>query len=181
MSYQPYPSGGGPGGSPPYQGDSQLPDQRGPAPKSVINAVRLMYAGAAMNAISVIVALTSIAALKSTIEKNNPGFTTSQVNAGVHLFIGSVVIGGLIGIALWIWMAFMNKAGKNWARITGTVFFGIDTIGLVTSFVQAGVTVSRIITIIIWLIGLGAVILLWRTAIDGVLQGPVPAVAVVLM
>jgi hypothetical protein len=163
MSYDPYPSGGGPGGYQPFPGANQLPEQqRGPAPMSVINAVRLMYAGAAMNAISVIVALTQIGALRSTIEKDNPSFSTSQVSAGVHLFVGSVIIGGLIGIGLWIWMAFMNKAGKNWARITGTVFFGIDTIGLVTSFAQAGVTGSRIITVIIWLIGLGAVILLWR-------------------
>jgi hypothetical protein len=172
MSYDPYPYGDGPGGHQPFPGGSQMPDQqRGPAPKSVINAVRLMYAGAAVNAISVIVALTSVGTLRSAIEKNNPGFSTSKVNAGVHLFIASLVVGGLIGIGLWIWMAFMNKAGKNWARIMGTIFFGIDTIGLVTNFVQAGVAVSLIITVIIWLIGLGAVILLWRKESSAFFKG----------
>ena len=163
MSYEPYPSGDGPGGYQPFPGGSQLPDQRGPAPKSVINAVRLMYAGAAMNAISVIVALTAIGSLRTTLkDQTNPVLTTSQVNSAVDLFIATIVIGGLIGIGLWIWMAFKNKAGKNWARITGSVFFGIDTISLVSSFARAGVTGSRVITVIIWLIGLGAVILLWR-------------------
>jgi hypothetical protein len=163
MSYEPYPSGGGPGGYQPFPGGSQMPDQqRGQAPKSVTYAVYLMYAGAAVNAISVVVALTSIGSLKSTIKADNPSFTTSQVNAGVNLFIATIVVGGLIGIGLWIWMAFMNKAGKNWARITGTVFFGIDTIGLVTSLARAGVAGSKIITVLIWLIGLAAVILLWR-------------------
>ncbi|HEY6790156.1 MAG TPA: hypothetical protein VI365_22895 [Trebonia sp.] len=163
MSYEPYPSGDGPGGYQPFPGGSQLPDQRGPAPKSVITAVRLMYAGAAMNAISVIVALTAIGSLRTTLkDQTNPVLSTSQVNSAVDLFIATIVIGGLIGIGLWIWMAFMNKAGKNWARITGTAFFGIDTIFLVSSFARAGVAGSRIITVIIWLIGLGAVILLWR-------------------
>jgi hypothetical protein len=163
MSYEPYPSGDGPGGYQPFPGGSQMPDQRGPAPKSVINAVRLMYAGAAMNAISVIVALTAIGSLRTTLkDQTNPVLTTSQVNAAVDLFIATIVIGGLIGIGLWIWMAFKNKGGKNWARITGTVFFGLDTLGLVIGFARTEVSVSRILTVIIWLIGLGAVILLWR-------------------
>jgi hypothetical protein len=164
MSYDPYPSGDGPGGYQPFPGGGQMPDQeRGPAPKSVINAVRLMYAGAAANAISVIVALTAIGSLRTTLkDQTNPVLTTSQVNSAVDLFIATIVIGGLIGIGLWIWMAFMNKAGKNWARITGTVFFCLDTLGVVIGFARAEVSVSRIITVIIWLIGLGAVILLWR-------------------
>jgi hypothetical protein len=162
MSYDPYPSGGGPGDYQPFAGGSQVPQQRAQAPTSVINAVRLMYAGAVMNAISVIVALASLGSLKSTIAADNPSYSTAQVNNAVNVIIASVIVGGLIGVGLWIWMAFMNKAGKNWARITGTVFFGIDTIGLVSSFVQAGVTWTRILTILIWLIGLGAVVLLWR-------------------
>jgi len=163
MSYESYPSGDGAGEFQPFPGDSQMPDQtRGPAPKSVINAVRLMYAGAAMNAISVILALTSIGSVRSALKADKHHYTTSQINGDVHLFVGTVIIGGLIGIGLWVWMAFMNKAGKNWARITGTVFFGIDTLALAFSLGSAGVAVSRIFTVIIWLIGLGAVILLWR-------------------
>jgi len=162
MSYESYPSGDGAGEFRPFPGDSQLPDQqRGPAPKSVINAVRLMYAGAAMNAISVILALTSIGSVRSALKADKHHYTTSQINGDVHLFVGTVIIGGLIGIGLWVWMAFMNKAGRNWARVTGTVFFAIDTLALAFSLGQ-GVAVSRIFTVIIWLIGLGAVILLWR-------------------
>jgi hypothetical protein len=142
MSYEPYPSGG--------------------TPKSVTYAVRLMYAGATVNAIGVIVALTSLGSVRNTIKADNPGYSASQVDAGVHQFIATILIGGLIGMGLWIWMAFMNKAGKSWARITGTVFFGIDTIGLAYSLGQAEGVASRIITVIVWLIGLTAVVLLWR-------------------
>lgn len=167
MSYDPYTSGDGPGGYQPLPADGQLTyQQHGPAPKSVIGAVRLMYAGAAMNAISLTVALASIGALRTTIEKDSPGLASSQVNANVHMFIVTTIIGNLIGFGLWIWMAFMNRAGKDWARITGTVFFGIDIVGgLVFFLIEATgweTTWSRGITIIICLIGLRAVILLWR-------------------
>ena len=30
-------------------------------------------------------------------------------------------------IALWIWMAKLNEAGRSWARITSTIFFAIWT------------------------------------------------------
>jgi hypothetical protein len=162
MSYDPYPSGGGPGGYQPFPGGSQMPDQqRGQAPKSVIYAVWLMYAGAAVTAVSVIVTLTSTGSLRSMIKANNPSFSASQINTSANLTIATIVIGGLVGIGLWIWMASMNKAGKNWARITGSVFFGIATIILLTSFARTDIAGPRILTIIIWLIGLGAVVLLW--------------------
>jgi hypothetical protein len=40
------------------------------------------------------------------------------------MYVGAAA--SLIGVGLWIWMAQMNKAGKNWARITSTVFFAIE-------------------------------------------------------
>jgi len=145
MSYDPYSSG-----------------RRGQAPTSVINAVRLMFAGAGVTAIGVIVALTTTGSLRPSIKADNPGFTASQVNVTANIYIATIVVVGLIGIGLWIWMAFMNKAGKNWARITGTVFFAIATVILLTSFARFGLDGSRIITVIVWLIGLAAVVLLWR-------------------
>jgi hypothetical protein len=161
--YQPYP-GGGPGGYQPYAGGGSMPpQQRPPAPPSVLNAVRLMYAGAAFSAIAAILGLTQIGSVRNTLKNQaSPVLTTSQVNAAVDFFIGGVIVVGLIGIALWLWMAFMCKGGKNWARITGTVFFAIDTILVLFSLARAGAAGTLIVNILAWLIGLGAVILLWR-------------------
>src|SRR5580693_4679318 len=64
--YQPYPST--PGGS--------LPEpSRAEQPPSVRNAVRLMYAGAALSAVVVIVTLLSIASLKGAILSKYPHYT----------------------------------------------------------------------------------------------------------
>jgi hypothetical protein len=164
MSYDPYPSGRGSGRYQPFSGGNQLPDQdRGPVPRTVIYAVWLMYAGAVVSAISFIINMTGIGSLRSTIKADNPTFSPSDVNLSVHISIVAIVIFGLLGIGMWIWMAFTNKAGKNWARITGTVFCGIATVIVVFGFVRAGsVAGPRILTVIIWLIGVAAVVLLWR-------------------
>jgi hypothetical protein len=122
-----------------------------------------MYAGAAVSGVAAIVGLTAIGSLRTTLkDQANPVLTTSQVNTTVDFFIGGVIVVGLIGIGLWLWMAFMCKAGRNWARITGTVFFGISTLLLLFSLSRASAAATLVVNILGWLIGLAAVILLWR-------------------
>ena len=149
--YQPYPSAG------------QAPEPaRSEPPPSVVQAVRLMYAGAVVSAVSLVVGLATTGSLRTALHKSNPSLTPSQLHtAQTALVVGSVII-GLIGIGLWVWMAVMNKAGKSWARIVASVLFGLDTLFLLLGVARAGAAASSLVSILIWLIGLGAVILLWR-------------------
>jgi hypothetical protein len=76
-----------------------------------------------------------------------------------------LVVVGLIGIALWIWMAQMNRRGRNWARITSTVFFALNTLGAIGGLAGGAVTggsVNRFYGIVVWVIGGIAIILLWQ-------------------
>ena len=149
--YQPYPSGG------------QVPEpQRPELPPSVLNAVKLMYVGAAVSAISLIVSLSTVGSLRSTIRSRDPSFTQSQIHSAEAVVVAFAVIDGLISVGLWIWMASANKAGKNWARITSSVFFGLNTLGVLAIFSEAEPTLSRLITLLVWLVGLAAIVLLWR-------------------
>ena len=149
--YQPYPSAG--------QGPE--PVRPGP-PASVVMAVRLMYAGAVVSAVSLVVGLATVGSLRTALHKSNPTLTPTQLhNLQTVLVVGSVVI-GVISIALWVWMASKNKAGKSWARIVATVLFGLDTLFLLLGLARAGAAASSLVSILTWLIGLGAVILLWR-------------------
>lgn len=154
MTYQPYPSGGG-----------QLPEQpRTEPPSSVRTAAMFMYAGAVLSALGVILTVVSLHSIETAI-RNTPSshrLTASEVHAAA---VGTVVVGvviSAIAIGLWIWMAWATKAGKNWARITSTVLFGLDTLSVVAGFVRAGAALSRIAGLLIWLAGLAAIILLWR-------------------
>jgi hypothetical protein len=149
--YQPYPSSG------------PAPEPARPEPpSSVLTAVKLMYAGAVVNTLSLIVGLATLGSLKSDLHRAAPNLTPSQLHSYEAFFVTVTVLSGVIGIALWLWMARMNKAGKSWARITGTVFFGIYTLLLLLGVARAGAAASTLVSILTWLIGLGAVILLWR-------------------
>ena len=72
------------------------------------------------------------------------------------------IVSGVIGIGLWLWMARANNQGKNWARILSTVLFGLATLDLVGVFSQPKTVLGLVFPVLTWLVGLGAVFLLWR-------------------
>jgi hypothetical protein len=81
---------------------------------------------------------------------------------------------GLVVIALWLWMAWANGRGRNWARILSTVLFGLATLQLRGTFTQpvshagSGATVLyygvAVLFVAAWLAGAAAVWLLWHPA-----------------
>jgi len=149
--YQPYPSGGKP-----------LEPHRPPAPASVLNAVKLMYAGAAISTVSLIIALVDIGGTKSAIKHARPNLTPTQINQLNTFIISLAIVSGVLGIALWLWMAWANNQGKNWARIMSTVLFGLATLDLIGVFSQPKTVFGLVFPVLTWLVGLGAVWLLWR-------------------
>ncbi len=150
--YQPYPTSG------------QTPEpQRPPMPASVLTAVRLMYAGAALSFIELVVGLTTIASVKAAIKKAYPHYTASQVHSLEVASIGIGVLVGIISIGLWLWMARASAAGRNYARITGTVFFGLNTLFLLLSLLRPHASLGLVFNVLVWLVGLGAVIMFWRS------------------
>jgi hypothetical protein len=145
---------------PQYQGAPQMP-QRPPAPHSIQTAVRLIYAGAAVSLIQLIVTAATSSSVKHTLRLRSPNLTPAQVNAVAGATIGAVVVGGLIGVGLWLWMAWKNGQGRSWARILSTVFFGIFTLGVIINLGQPETIASKLIGIVEWLVGLAAIIFLW--------------------
>jgi hypothetical protein len=150
--YQPYPTGG--------QG-SATPQQK-PAPQPVTMAVRLMYAGAALSAIEIIIGLTTIGSLKSSIRSQYPHYSASQIHTAEVATIVVGVVLGAIAVGLWLWMAWANGKGKNWARIVATVLFALNTLQLLTLIGRPHAAISLVFGLLVWLIGLGAMFFLWQ-------------------
>lgn len=149
--YQPYPSAGG------------TPEPARPEPPvSVLTAVKLMYAGAVVSGISFVVTLVTLSNIRSAAHRANPSWTPTQLHNFERLVVVVAVISGVIGIGLWIWMALANRAGKSWARIVATVLFGLYTLSLLLGLSRGGLAAGSFVSLLIWLIGLGTIIMLWR-------------------
>jgi hypothetical protein len=149
--YQPYPST-----------DRPVEPDKPPAPQSVLNAVKLMYAGAAVSAVSLIISLATIGGTKDAIKKAKPSLTATQVDQLNTFIIALAVVSGVIGVALWLWMARKNGEGKSWARILSTVLFALATVDLFGVVSQPKTVLGLVFPVLTWLIGLGAVAFLWR-------------------
>lgn len=163
--YQPYPGGD----QPPQQSGQFEAPVAAPIPQSVTRAVQVMYVGALASLIGVVIELLARHSLRTYIAdhviRNGKKLTAAQVNDTYHAELAVLVVVGLIGIALWIWMAQMNKRGRNWARITSTVFFGLDSIGAIGGLAGgqfSGGSANRFYGLVVWVIGLAAIVLLWQ-------------------
>jgi hypothetical protein len=162
MTYQPYPTGSA----------GNVMPQRPPQPPSVLNAVRLMYAGAALGVLGVIFTLVfshriknaiGTAAVKANVTLKSEGKSTlsaSQIRSLESFTIEFLVAVLIIGVLLWLWMAWANGKGSGWARIVATVLFVLNTLYLVFVASRAGIT--AIFVGLSWIIGLVAIIMLWR-------------------
>ena len=160
--YQPYPSSG--------QSAEPL---RPPAPAPTLTAVKLMYAGAAVSAVELIIGLALIIVdIKAAARGRFLGhsLTAPQMRP---LIITVWIVFSLVVIALWLWIARANGQGRNWARILSTVLFGLATLQLRHPQPQGspagfGATVlyygGAALFAAAWLVGAAAVWLLWRPA-----------------
>jgi hypothetical protein len=97
-------------------------------PSSMLTAVKLMYAGAALSAISFLTSLLTRDSARDELAEANPGYTEEQLDTALAFGIALAVIVGLFGILLWVWMAESNRRGKSWARVVATVLGAINIV-----------------------------------------------------
>jgi hypothetical protein len=106
--YEPYPVS-----EPSRQVDRARP------PRTVLRAVRLMYAGAALEVVALIVALVTRGSLKSAILKAHPHYTQAQLHTAEDFRAGILAIGALIAWARgsgWRGRTAAGEAGQGASR-----------------------------------------------------------------
>jgi len=159
----------------PYPGTTQMPDtQPRTVPQSVRQAVKAMYGGAAASLIYLVSSVVTQGSTKTAIEKRFPNLTASQVTTQQHVLLIAGIVSGLIAIAAWILIARASQAGKNWARITGTVLFGLATLDALGGLINPVAVPVKILAFVIWVFGLIAVVRLWQAASTAYFKAPRP-------
>src|ERR1700744_4991450 len=142
--YQPYPA------SAPV---SQEPARLGP-PRSVIRAVRFMYAGAAAELVALIVDIADVGSMRAAVQKQYPHDTALQLHHAEDARVAFLVVAALISAGLRLWMARANGRGLSWARTVSALLFGIGTLDLVVQLATVYTAGTLTVDGLIWLIGL---------------------------
>ena len=163
MTYQPYPFRNGV--------DVGLPVVEPEQPPSLRYAVYLMYVGAGVALLGTVTALSLDGKIKTDIfnrERTNSRdvgapFNVAQLHRIANASFVILAVAGLICVLLWLWMAWANNRASGWARIVASVFFAVMTVEAAISRSEAPVPLVTVAFIVLqWVVGLGAVVLLWR-------------------
>jgi hypothetical protein len=137
-------------------------------PGPVRRAVRLMLSGGAVTAvIGVFLVIATIVDKNALTDSSGKKISSGEFTSGV---IGYLVT-YLILTAIWVLMARANRAGRGWARIVASVLALISTIDAysIVNSLRGGesVTVLGVVfivgTLALWVIGVLAVAMLWRS------------------
>jgi uncharacterized BrkB/YihY/UPF0761 family membrane protein len=141
---------------------SQVPAERPQPPRSVLTAVRLMYAGAVLTAVGLVISVIAVAADSKSLRASHPHATAAQLHATQNFLITIAVVSGIVEIGAWLFMARANRGGLKWARIAASALFALSTWSFVSHLFGA-ITIGNIgYSALMWLVGLAAVFFLWQ-------------------
>ncbi len=84
----------------------------------------------------------------------------AQLHTIANVTFVALVVAGFVSVLLWLWMARATSRGQGWARIFATVLFALITVEVVLA--RSRSSVSLAVILLEWLVGLVAVVLLWR-------------------
>jgi hypothetical protein len=141
--------------------------------RTVRAAVKLMYVGAVVNTVNLVMLLALIADAEIYHAILGHHLTAAQVSHVNTRVITTFVVLDLVPIAVWLWMARSCGRGRNWARIVSTMLLGLATLNLtsVFSWLPPGIHLTFVpmvfgpaLPVLYWLVGLAVVWLLWRPA-----------------
>ncbi len=156
-----------------YSGMGSMPSYQAPGagapvaqPASIAMAVKLMYVGAVLSLLGALSTLLFRDAIRDGVQKASDKaatpMTSSEIDTAVSVGVTVAVISGLIGVALWLWMASANGKGRKWARIVATVFFVLSVLSTLSSLIQHPPVLSLVLGILSVLLGAYIIYLLYR-------------------
>jgi hypothetical protein len=129
-------------------------------PPPLALAVRLMYVGAVLSILDIVLLLTQRDALRSQLAK--AGTSASALDAAVTVAVISTIVIGLIGTGLWVLNAVFNARGAKWARVLSTVLGVLAVVTTLLSFTQPDTALNRALSVAQLLVAAAVVLLLWR-------------------
>ena len=131
------------------------------SPRPVLNAVRLMCLGAVLELAVLVTVLGTVGSVRSAIVGN---FTTAQWHTAMLTQIVPLSAGALIGAGVWLWLAWANGRGYDWARPASMALVGLLTLELLIGLGGGAALYAPadlIALTVPWLAGVAATVLIF--------------------
>lgn len=134
-------------------------------PASITRAVQLMYVGAALSLVGLVVTWASKSQIRDKIANASTSttLTASDLDALVNVTLAISTVTALVGVAVWIWMAVKNGAGRPWARVVATVLGALNVASTLTTITRSA-GASIVLALVSLVLAIVILVLLWRPA-----------------
>ena len=137
----------------------------GQPPRAVQTAIRLMYAGTAVQLATLITVVVTAGQVHRAVARRYPGLAAAQHVVSVHLLIDYISVAA--GIAVWLVLIWALVRGRAWARAAVAADLGAMCLGLLGGMAQGSATYAPADVIAVaatWLITLAATVFLFTGA-----------------
>jgi hypothetical protein len=145
------------------------------SPRPVRNAVRLMCAGAVLELAVLVTVLVTLGSVRSAIIGD---FTAAQWHTAMLTQIVPLAAGAPIGAGVWLWLAWANGRGYDWARPASMALGGLLTLELLIGLGEGAALYAPadlIALTVPWLAGVAAMVPIFsKTASPYYQQEPAP-------
>jgi hypothetical protein len=131
-------------------------------PRTVFAAVRLMCVGAVIELAALVTMAATAGSLKAAVLARDPAQWQT-----VLVVLTAKEVFAPVGIALWLWLAWANGRGHDWARLIFTWFFGALTVSLLVALAQHAVVYAPAdlaALTALWLVALASMVLIFSKA-----------------
>jgi hypothetical protein len=133
-----------------------------PRPRSVRVAVKLMLAGAAAELAALITVIATLGSVRATVAARDAAAMQT-----VPLHQVTIIALAPVAIGMWLWLAWANGRGQDWARPLSAACFGLISFSVVAGLAQGAAAfapATMIAGAVIWTLGLSSVALIFTPA-----------------
>jgi hypothetical protein len=133
-----------------------------PRPRAVRAAVTLMLAGAAAELAALLTTIATLGSVRAAVAARD----TAAVHA-VLVHQVAVMAGAPVAVGLWLWLAWANGRGEDWARLVSVFCFllmSLSVIGVLAQNAVALAPANMIAAAVVWILGLSSVALIFTPA-----------------
>ncbi|HMD23622.1 MAG TPA: hypothetical protein VKH61_05935 [Streptosporangiaceae bacterium] len=133
-----------------------------PRPRAVRAAVTLMLAGAAAELAALLTIIATLSSVRAVV--------AARDTAAVHALLVhqvAVLVAAPVAVGLWLWLAWANGRGEDWARLVSVACFmlmSLSVIGVLAQNAVAFAPASMIAAAVVWILGLSSVALIFTPA-----------------